>query len=172
MGVSQVPYDRAASTMQFCILSEASIQNLNLLSQKLWFLWLRVVLGLFLEPQGRHMGVSQVPYAQVASTMRLLFLQEALIQNFNLLSKKLQVLWLRAVLGQFLGPSGVAHGGVLGLLWSGSLHHAVSFPFRGLDTKFELSISKTLVFTLQGCAWDPYGAVGAKQNKILHRFFF
>ena len=121
----------------------------------LWVLWLRAVLGLFLGPQGRHMGVSQLPYARAASIMRVPFLSEALIQNLNLLSQKLQVLWLRAVLGLFLGPLGAAHGGVLGPLRSGSLHHAVSFPFRGFQTKFEPSISKTLVFM----AWGCFGAV-------------
>ena len=50
------------------------VQNLNLLSQKLWFLWLRAVLGLFLGLWGRHMGLSKLPYARVASTLRLLFL--------------------------------------------------------------------------------------------------
>ena len=44
--------------MRFPSLSEALIQNLNLLSQKLWFLWLRAVLGLFLGLWGRHIGVS------------------------------------------------------------------------------------------------------------------
>ena len=62
----------------------------------------------------------------------------------TLLSPKLWFLWLRAGLGLFWGSVGVAHGGVLGPLGSGCLHHAVSFSFRGLDKKFESSISKTL----------------------------
>ena len=49
--------------------------------------------------------------------------------------------------GCFFGPLGKAHGGVLGPLGTGSLHHAVSFPLRVFVTIFEPSISKTLGFT-------------------------
>ena len=52
------------------------------------------------------------------------------------------ILWLRVVLGLFLGPLGV----VLFPLRTGSLHHTDSFPLRGFLTKFEPSISKTLGF--------------------------
>ena len=62
-------------------------------------------------------------------------------------SQKLWVLWLRVVLGLFFGPLGKVHGGVLGPLGTGSLHHAVSFPLRGFVTIFEPSISKILGFT-------------------------
>ena len=79
--------------------------------------------------------------------MRLPFLSEALIQNLNLLSQKLWVLWLRGCFGAVKGPLGAALGGVLDLLQSGSLPHAAPFPFRGFVTKFEASISKTLGFT-------------------------
>ena len=103
---------------------------------------------------------SQVPNTRAASIMWLPFLSEALIQNLNLLSQKLWVLWLRGCFGAVKGPLGAAHGGVLGLLRSGSLHHAVSFPFRGFDTKFEPSISKTLVFMAQGCAGPLWGCRG------------
>ena len=43
--------------MQLYFLTEASIQNLNPLSQKLWFLWLRAVLGLFWGFWGGTWGV-------------------------------------------------------------------------------------------------------------------
>ena len=43
MGASAVCYARAASTMQLPFLSEALIQNFNLLSQKLWVLCRRAV---------------------------------------------------------------------------------------------------------------------------------
>ena len=55
-------------------------------------------------------------------------------------------LGLGAVLGLCLAPLEVAHAGVLGPLHSGSLHHAASFPFRGFNTKFDPSFSKTLGF--------------------------
>ena len=97
--------------MRLTFFSEALIQNLNLLSQKLRVLRLRAVLGLFLGPLGAaHGGI----LCRAASTIWLSFLQEALLQNLNLLSQKLWVLWLRAVLGRFSGPLGAAHGGVLG----------------------------------------------------------
>ena len=80
--------------------------------------------------------------------MRLSFLSEALIQNLNLLSKKLLVLWLGAVLGLFLGSLGAAHGGVQGPESFGSLGHLASLPFGGLGTKFEHSLLKTLGFTI------------------------
>ena len=51
-----------------------------------------------------------------------------------------------AVLGLFWGPLGPAHGGVLGPIHSGGLHHAVSFPFRGFAKKFEPPISRPLGF--------------------------
>ena len=78
--------------------------------------------------------------------MQLPFHSEAPIQNLNLLSQKLWVLWLRAVLGLFLGPLRAAHGGALGPLRSGSLNYAASCPFRGSDTKFEPFISNFLGF--------------------------
>ena len=62
------------------------------------------------------------------------------------ISKTLGFIWLRAILGLFLGPLGAAQGGVLGPLRLDSLHQAVSFHFRGFHTKFESSISKMLVF--------------------------
>ena len=73
--------------------------------------------------------------------MRLLFLSEALIQNFNILSHKL---W--GCFGAVKGPLGVALRGVLGPIRSEGLRHAAPHPFRGFDTKFEPSISKTLGF--------------------------
>ena len=48
--------------------------SMNLLSPKLWFSWLRAVLGLFFGAIGTAQGVSQVLYAWVSSTMRLIFL--------------------------------------------------------------------------------------------------
>ena len=82
--------------------------------------------------------------------MQLPFLSEALIQNMNLLSQKLWVLWLRGCFGAVKGPLGVALEGVLGHIRSGGLHHAAPLPFRGFDTQLEPSISKTLGF-------KPYG---------------
>ena len=64
----------------------------------------------------------------------------------NLLSPKLWSLWLRAVLGLFFGAIGAAHGGVLGPLCLGILHHAAHLSLRGLDTKFESTISRSLGF--------------------------
>ena len=91
--------------------------------------------------------------------MLFYFLSEALSQYLNLLSQKLWVLRGRAVwgcFGLFLRPLGAAHGGVLGPLRTGNLHHAVSFPLRGFITKFEPSISKTL--ELRGRAvWGCFG---------------
>ena len=92
------------------------------------------------------MGVFLVPYVQVASTKRLPFLSEALIPNLNLLSRKLWVLWLMGCFGAVKGPIGAAHGGVFVPIRLRGLDHAVHLPFRGLDAKFEPSISKTLGF--------------------------
>ena len=70
------------------------------------------------------MGVFLVPFAQVGSTKRLLFLSEALIvdANFEPSISKLRVLWLRGCFGAVKGPLGAAHGGVLGPICSGGLH--------------------------------------------------
>ena len=76
--------------------------------------------------------------------MQLPFLSEALIHNLNLLSKKLQVLWLGAVLGLFWGPLGAALGGVQGPSSYDSLNHAASLPFRGFDEKNLNVLSKKL----------------------------
>ena len=67
--------------------------------------------------------------------MRLPFLSEALIQNCNLLSQKLWVLWLMGCFWAGKGPSGTAHGGVLGPIGSGSLHYAALLPFRGFAVR-------------------------------------
>ena len=71
---------------------------------------------------------------------------EALIQNLNLLSQRLWVLRLRGCFGAVKGPLGAAHWGVLDPICPGGLHNAAPLPFRGFDTKFEPSISKTLGF--------------------------
>ena len=78
--------------------------------------------------------------------MQLSFLLEPLIQNLNLLSQKLWVLWLRGCFGAVKGPLGAAHWGSLSPKRSGGLHHAAPFPLRGFATKFEHSISKMLGF--------------------------
>ena len=52
------------------------------------------------------------------------------------------------------GTLGAEHGGVLGPNGSEGLHHATFLYFRGLDTKSELSISKSLAFMARGCFWD------------------
>ena len=57
--------------MQLPLLKGALLQNLNLVSQKLWVLWLRAVLGLFLEPLGAAHGGG---LGRAASTMQLPFL--------------------------------------------------------------------------------------------------
>ena len=94
------------------------------------------------------MGVFLVPFAQVGSTKRLLFLSEALIvdTNFEPSISKLRVLWRMGCFGAEMGPLGAAHGDVFGPVRLRGLDHAVPLPFRGLDTKFEPSISKTLGF--------------------------
>ena len=92
------------------------------------------------------MEVFSVPYSQRASTMRLPFLSEALVQNLNLLSKERWVLWLRGCARAVKSPLGVAHGGVLSPIHSAGLQHAAPLPLRGLATKFESLFSKTLGF--------------------------
>ena len=111
--------------------------------------------------------MSLVPYAQKASAMRLPILSEASIQNLNLLSQKLWVLWLRGCFGAVKGPLGAAHGGVLGPICSGVLHHAAPLPFRCFDTKFEPSMSKTLGFMAWGCFGAVKGPLGAAHGGIL-----
>ena len=46
---------------------------------------------------------------------------EALIQNLNLLSQRLWVLWLSGCYGAVKGPLGAAHWGVLDPIRSGGL---------------------------------------------------
>ena len=55
--------------------------------------------GLSILPNGGGVGWP-------ASTMQLPFLKEALLQNLNFLSRKLWILWLKAVLELFWGPLG------------------------------------------------------------------
>ena len=64
----------------------------------------------------------------------------------NLLSPKLWFLWLRALLGLSFGTIGAAHRGILGSLGLDILHHAAHLSLRGLDTKFESTISRSLGF--------------------------
>ena len=55
------PYAWAPSIMLFPSPSKALIPNLDLLYERIWVLWIRVVwgcFGLFLGPLGRYMGVS------------------------------------------------------------------------------------------------------------------
>ena len=52
--------------MQLPFLSEASIQNLTLLSQKLWVLRFRAVWGLFLGPLGPAHGGALGPLRSVS----------------------------------------------------------------------------------------------------------
>ena len=66
----------------------------------------------------------------------------------------------------------MAHGGVLGPLRSGSLHHAVSFPFRGFDTKFEPSILKNFGFFGVGLCGTLMGLWGLNEKRFCIHFSY
>ena len=63
MGVFLVPSAQVASTKRLLFLSEALIPNLNLLSQKLWVLWLMGCFGAVKGPLRAAHGGVLVPYA-------------------------------------------------------------------------------------------------------------